>query len=402
MKALSRHATAIRPSPTLSLNARLNERVRAGERVLNLCVGEPDFAMPEGGRTAALHALAAGVDRYTDVAGLPELRARIQRKLHEQNGLDVGPDQIVVSAGAKHALYNAFFVLCEAGDEVIVPAPYWVTYPEQVRAVGATPVIVPTHADTAYKLTAARLEEAITARTKAIVLNSPGNPTGATYTERELAELAAVVERYDLYVVEDLIYEHFFYEEGTAPSMTAFPALRERTVLVNGVSKSCAMTGWRVGYTVASPEISALVRRIQSQCTSNVAAIAQHAALGALDDVPWRLLAGYRERRDAAHARLTAIDGIECLLPTGAFYLFPDISRLLGGDHGGRPLATADDFCDRLLETTGLGLVPGTAFGAPGHVRITYATDPAVVAEGLGRLGAFAREIRRTAVGSRG
>ncbi|WP_030241074.1 pyridoxal phosphate-dependent aminotransferase [Streptomyces sp. NRRL S-350] len=393
MKALSRHAEAIRPSPTLSLNARLNERVRAGDRVLNLCVGEPDFPMPEGGRTAALNAIAAGADRYTDVAGLPELRARIQRKLHEENGLDVEPDRIVVSAGAKHALYNAFFVLCEEGDEVIVPAPYWVTYPEQVRAVGATPVIVPTDAGTEYKITAELLEAAVTARTKAVVLNSPGNPTGATYTERELAELAEVIERHDLYVVEDLIYEHFFYQDGTVPSMTAFPSLRERTVLVNGLSKACAMTGWRVGYTVASRRISALVRRIQSQSTSNVTAAAQHAALGALDDVPWRLLAGYRERRDAAHARLTAIEGIECLLPTGAFYLFPDVSRLLGGRHGAVPLATADDFCDRLLETTGVGLVPGTAFGTPGHVRITYATDPAVVAEGLDRLAAFAREI---------
>lgn len=393
MKALSRHAEAIRPSPTLALNARLNERIRAGDRVLNLCVGEPDFAMPEGGRIAARRAIQAGADRYTDVAGLPELRARIQRKLHEENGLDTETDQIVVSAGAKHALYNAFFVLCEDGDEVVVSAPYWVTYPEQVRAVGATPVIVPTHADTDYKITAELLEAAVTPRTKAVVLNSPGNPTGATYTAQELAGLTEVVERHDLYVVEDLIYEHFFYADGTAPSMTAFPSSRERTVLVNGLSKSCAMTGWRVGYTVASPAISTLIRRIQSQSTSNVTAAAQHAALGALDDVPWRLLAGYRARRDAAHARLTAIDGVECRLPTGAFYLFPDISRLLGGEHGGVPLVTADDFCDRLLEAHGVGLVPGTAFGAPGHVRITYATDPAVVAEGLDRLATFAREI---------
>jgi aspartate aminotransferase len=400
MRTLSRRAEAIHPSPTLSLNAQLGERVRAGEPVLNLCVGEPDFSMPAAGRAAAQQAISAGADRYTDVAGLPQLRARIQRKLQEENGLDVDPSQVVVSAGAKHALFNAFFVLCEEGDEVVVPAPYWVTYPEQVRAVGATPVIAATGADTGYKLTAEQLERTVTARTKAVVLNSPGNPTGATYTEPELAALATVIEQHDLYVIEDLIYEHFFYEPGTVPSLTAFASLRERVVLVNGLSKSCAMTGWRIGYSVASPAITALIRRIQSQCTSNATAVAQHAALGALDDLPWLQLIGYRTRRDAAYTQLIAIDGIDCLVPTGAFYLFPDISGLLDSEYHGRALRTADDFCALLLEHTGVGIVPGTAFGAPGHARITYATDPDTVAEGLDRLAAFSRDIRPVPVGA--
>ncbi|GAB3570725.1 pyridoxal phosphate-dependent aminotransferase [Amycolatopsis endophytica] len=380
MKPLSSRAASIRPSPTLSLNAQLTARRAAGEEVLNLSVGEPDFPMPGLAREYALKAIADGHNRYTDVAGIPELRERVRRKLAEDNGLEYAPGDIVVANGAKHALYNAFLALCEDGDEVVIPAPYWVTYPEQVRLTGAEPVIVPT----ASKLTARQLEAAVTPRTKVVVLNSPGNPTGATYTRPELDALADVVLRHDLYVVEDLIYEYFHYDDGAVPSIAALgPELKDRTVVVNGVSKSCAMTGWRIGYAAAPPEIAQLIRRLQGQATSNVSVVAQYAAIGAMDDVPWEAIKSYRDRRDVAHERLTAIDGIRCERPTGAFYLFPDVSTVLGG-------RTADEFCARLLAETGVGLVPGTGFGAPSHIRLSYAVDLPVLETALDRLAAFA------------
>ncbi|OXM74864.1 MULTISPECIES: pyridoxal phosphate-dependent aminotransferase [Amycolatopsis] len=380
MKPLSSRADSIRPSPTLSLHAQLTARRTAGEEVLNLSVGEPDFPMPDRAREYAAKAIADGRNRYTDVAGIPELRERIRRKLAEDNALEYTPDDVVVANGAKHALFNAFLALCEDGDEVVVPAPYWVTYPEQVRVTGARPVIVPT----AAKLTAEQLAAAVTPRTKAVVLNSPGNPTGATYSRAELAALAEVVLRHDLFVVEDLIYEYFHYGDGGVPSIASLgPELQARTVVVNGVSKSCAMTGWRVGHTAAPPEIARLIRRLQGQATSNVSVVAQYAALGAMDDVPWDAIRSYRYRRDLAHRRLTAIDGVRCPLPTGAFYLFPDVSALLAG-------RTADEFCSALLTETGVGLVPGTGFGAPDHVRLSYAVDIPVLDEALDRLAAFA------------
>ncbi|MEV5299220.1 pyridoxal phosphate-dependent aminotransferase [Amycolatopsis methanolica] len=381
MKPLSTRATTIRPSPTLSLNAQLAARGAAGEEVLNLSVGEPDFPMPELARDYALKAIAEGRNRYTDVGGVPELRERIKRKLAEDNGLEYAPGDIVVANGAKHALFNAFLALCEDGDEVVVPAPYWVTYPEQVRVTGAEPVIVPTGAG--LKLTADQLAAAVTPRTKAVVLSSPGNPTGATYSRSELEALAEVVVRHDLFVVEDLIYEYFHYDDGAVPSIASLgPELKDRTVVVNGVSKSCAMTGWRVGYTAAPPEIAQLIRRLQGQATSNVSVVAQYAAIGAMDDVPWEAIKSYRDRRDLAHQRLTAIEGVRCGLPTGAFYLFPDISTLLGN-------RTTDEFCSELLAEQGVGLVPGSGFGAPEHVRLSYAVAPSVLETALDRLATF-------------
>ncbi|HVV14630.1 pyridoxal phosphate-dependent aminotransferase [Amycolatopsis sp.] len=383
MKPLSSRATALRPSPTLSLNAQLSARKEAGEEVLNLSVGEPDFPMPELAREYALKAIGEGRNRYTDVAGVLELRERVRRKLAEDNGLHYEPGDIVVANGAKHALCNAFLALCEEGDEVVIPAPYWVTYPEQVRLTGAAPVVVP--AGEGLKLTAAQLSAAVTPRTKAVVLNSPGNPTGATYTLAELEALAEVVLRHDLFVVEDLIYEYFHYGEGAVPSIAALgPELQDRTIVVNGVSKSCAMTGWRVGYTAAPAGIAGLIRRVQGQSTSNVSVVAQYAAIGAMNDVPWAAIGSYRARRDVAHQRLSAISGVRCELPTGAFYLFPDISAVLGERQ-----STSDEFCARLLAGTGVGLVPGTGFGAPGHVRLSYAVATPMLETALDRLAEF-------------
>ncbi|TVT51585.1 pyridoxal phosphate-dependent aminotransferase [Amycolatopsis rhizosphaerae] len=395
MKTLSTRATGLAASPTLSLNARLAARRHAGEEVLNLSVGEPDFAMPESAALWARKAIDDGRSRYTEVAGVLELRERIVRKLAEDNGLRYGPDDIVVSAGAKHALYNAFFVLCGSGDEVVIPSPYWVTYPEQVRAAGAVPVFAATDERSGFKLTAARREAAVTERTKAVVLNSPGNPTGATYTRAELAELAEVVLRHDLYVVEDLIYEHFHYGPGPVPSIAALgDELRERTVVVNGISKSCAMTGWRIGYTAAPSPLARWIKRFQGQVTSNASVVAQYAAIGAMDDVPWRDIASYRDRRDFGHRALTGIPEVRCVLPDGAFYLFPDVSGLLGRTHEGVPLRTSDEFCARLLDVTGVGLVPGTGFGADDHLRLSYAVSPDVLAEALSRLSEFAAALR--------
>ncbi|WP_200834281.1 pyridoxal phosphate-dependent aminotransferase [Amycolatopsis alkalitolerans] len=352
--------------------------------MLNLSVGEPDFPMPELAREYARKTIEEGRNRYTDVTGIPELRERIQRKLAEDNDLDYAPGDIVVANGAKHALFNAFLALCGERDEVIVPAPYWVTYPEQVRLTGAEPVIAPT--GEGFTLTADLLETVVTPQTKAVVLNSPANPTGATYSKPELEALAEVVLRHDLYVVEDLIYEYFHYGDSPVPSIASLgPELQDRTVIVNGVSNSCAMTGWRVGYTAAPQAITQLIRRLQGQATSNVSIVAQYAAIGAMDSVPWAEIKSYRPRRDLAHHRLASISGVRCAVPAGAFYLFPNVAELLGDQ-----CQTSDEFCAQLLADTGVGLVPGSGFGAPDHIRLSYAVDVPVLEAALDRLAEFA------------
>lgn len=395
MKALSATALSVRPSSTLTLNAAVAARRSRGDDIINLCVGEVDFPMPAEAAKAAVAAVERGESRYTDVAGLPALRERLRHKFLTENGLDVDPQQIVVSAGAKQALYNTFLALCGPGDDVLVPAPYWVTYPEQVRAVGARPVTVDCPPSAGYKLTPVALRAGLTPRTKAVVINSPGNPTGAAYSAAELGELAEVILEHDLFVVEDLVYEHFHYAGGPAPSITTVgPHLRERTVVVDALSKTCGMTGWRVGYSVAPPALSALICRLQGQITSNVTTVAQYAALAALDAVPWSAIAGYRARRDAAHAALVQVPGVRSALPDGAFYLFADVRGILGGEHRGTPLVTSEDLCAAVLESTGVAMMPGEPFGAPGHARISYSAAQDDVVRGLRRFAEFADLVR--------
>lgn len=394
MKPLSARTLSINPSPTSSLSNRLKQMRAAGQDVIDLCVGEPDFVMTEGARRAAIEAVRSGKNRYTEAAGTAVLRERISKKLADENGLSYDTDLIVVCAGTKHALFNTFLAICDDGDEVIVASPHWASYPEQLRLVGATPRLVRTDESTGFRMTADQLREHIGPRTKAVILNSPANPTGAAYTRTELAAIAAVVVEHDLYVVEDLIYEHYYYEEGTAPTILhAGAELAERTILINGLSKSCAMTGWRVGYTAAPAPITTLIKRIQDQSINNVTTVAQFTAIGALDDMPWELLRAFRARRDAAHRMLTAIDGITCTLPAGAFYLFPNVSALFGSRYRGAPIDSDMTFAAALLEATGVGLVPGSAFGSPANVRLSYALPAEDMQCAFTRIAEFVAEL---------
>lgn len=377
MKPLSSRAASLQPSPTLALDAQLKQMIVDGQEVANLCVGEPDFAAPDGACEKVIEAVRAGKSRYTDVAGIPELRRRIVRKLEEENGLSYEPGQIVVSTGGKHALFNAFYALCNAGDEVLVPSPYWVSYPEQIRAVDAVAVIVEATEETEFKVTVEQLARHTTPRTKALVMNSPNNPSGATYTGAELASIGEFAVEHDLYVVEDIIYEHFYYDdrERFRSIASVCPEVKDRTVVINGLSKACAMTGWRIGYSASTVPIAALMKRLQSQVTSNATSIAQYGAIGALDDVPWGAIAEFRGRRDYIHQQLVEIDGISCVLPTGAFYVFPSVSGLLGRSFQGTVIEDSDAFCSLLLKEHLVGGVPGGVFGSPENIRLSYAVS---------------------------
>lgn len=393
---LAQRATALAPSPTLQLDSKLKELSARGENVLNLCAGEPDFPAPVGARDMAIEAVSAGADKYTAVAGILRLRERIAAKLSEDNGLIYAPDDIVVSVGAKHSLFNAFFVLCNEGDEALIPGPYWVSYPEQVRAVGATPVIVEADESTDFKVTPEMLGELVAPQTRVLVLNNPCNPTGSVYTGAELEAIATFALRNGLFVVEDLIYEYFCYMEAperVRSIIEVAPEMRDQTIIVNGISKSCGMTGWRIGYTASAGNIAGLIRRFQGQTTSNPCAVAQHAAIGAMDDIPWERIKEFKGRRDLVVAALREMPGVSCQEPAGAFYAFPNVSGLIGKRHDGVLIETTDVLCAQLLETKRLGVVPGGAFGAPENVRLSYAVDRECLSDAMRALGSFIAEL---------
>ena len=341
----------------------------AGRDVISLSAGEPDFDTPEHIRRAATQAMNAGATRYTAVDGIPELKAAIIGKFKRDNTLSYTPGQITVAPGGKPVLFNALAVTVGAGDEVIIPAPCWVSYPAMVKLCGAAPIVVPCHAATGFKLTPAALEAAITPKTKWLMLNSPSNPTGAAYTADELHALAEVLRRYpQVLILCDDIYEHLVYDDFKFATMAQVaPDLFDRTLTMNGVSKAYAMTGWRIGYGGGPEWLIAAIRKYMGQTTSNPASISQWGAVAALNG-DQSFLDGWREtyakRRDRVVARLNAMTGISCLTPPGAFYAFADVSSI-----------TADDaaFALRLLEETGVASVPGSAFHAPGHIRLSYA-----------------------------
>jgi aspartate aminotransferase len=392
----SARATALAPSPTLLLDTKLKEMSAQGENVLNLCAGEPDFPAPDGAREMAIEAVRSGQNKYTAVAGIERLRKRIAEKLSDDNGLTYSPDDIVVSVGAKHALFNAFFVVCDPGDEVLIPGPYWVSYPEQARAVGAVPVMIDTDETTDFKVTPEMLSDSVTARPRVLVLNNPSNPTGSVYSRDELEAVAAFALRYGLVVVEDLIYEYFYY--GDPPERVwsiaeVAPEIKEQTIIINGVSKACGMTGWCIGYSASTGKIAGLIKRFQGQTTSNPCAVAQYAALGAMDDIPWHDIKEFRERRDLVVAALRDIPGVSCREPAGAFYVFPNVAGLIGRRHSGVDLEDTNTLCAHLLETKKLGIVPGSAFGSAQHVRLSYAVDRKQLADAMSAMKDFVAEM---------
>ncbi|HEU5281188.1 MAG TPA: pyridoxal phosphate-dependent aminotransferase [Gammaproteobacteria bacterium] len=395
MTQLTERVQRIKPSPTLAVAAKADELIAAGRPVINLGVGEPDFDTPEHINAAAIAAIKAGHTRYTAVDGIKPLKQAIIDKFKRDNGLTYQLNQILVSDGAKHSIYNALCALIQAGDEVIIPAPFWVSYPDMVKLVDGTPVEVKTTMADNFKLTPATLEAAITPKTRMLIINSPSNPTGKAYSKTELAALGEVLLKHpNIVVVSDDIYEcnvwnHLPYSN----IVTACPGLYDRAVVVNGVSKAYAMTGWRIGYAAGAPAVIAAMKKAQSQSTSNPTSISQYAALAALtgDQTCVQVMTkAYRERHDVLVAALREIPGVDCPESDGTFYVFPCVKGLLNKV----PHITTDlELADYFLNEANVAMVPGSAFGADGHLRLCYATSMENVIESAARIKAAAAKL---------
>ena len=378
MKSLSSRTKNIAPSLTVAIDTLAKTLIANGKDIVSLGAGEPDYPTPEHIRRYAQQAIDAGKTRYTAPVGILEVREAVCRKLKCENGLDYKPNQIVMTSGAKHAVYNCFLALLNEGDEVIIPAPYWVTYPELVKFVSGIPVFVESRAENKFKISAQDLEKSITPKTKCVILNNPCNPTGTVYSKGELEALAKVIRKHDLFCISDEVYEHFVYED-TFTSVAAIEGMYERTLIVNGLSKSHCMTGWRIGYIAAPEPIALLIGKVQSQTTHHPSNIAQYAALGALDgpfESVIEMKKAFQERRNYMYNRLQKIPGIVVRLPEGAFYLFPTVSALFGKHTPeGVLIDSSSSFCKYLLEFHGLAIVPGIAFGNENCVRFSYAAS---------------------------
>lgn len=393
MKALSSRALGISPSPTVAVDARYKELLAAGRNVVSLGAGEPDLPMPEVGVKAVENALKEGKTRYSHMAGLPELRAALSRKFETENGINHSPDEILVTSGAKQAVFTALTAILDPGDEVIIPSPYWVTYPEAVRLLGAVPVEIPTRFEAGFKMTPDELKAAITPRTKLVLLNSPCNPTGAVYDRAELEALAAVIVEHDLYVLSDEIYEHITYGNAAHVSPAALsPEMAARTATVNGFSKAFAMQGLRLGYIGAPAPWAKAMVAVQSHAAHHPSTIGQHAAvacLAAASDLYPAMRVHYDEARTYALARLAPLRslGLRWNDPDGAFYVFIDVSALLPSKTpDGATVNTSVSLAEYLLLTCDLAVVPGLGFGREGYLRVSFANSVTVLTEAFDRL----------------
>ena len=386
---LSVMSGGIKKSPTFAVEAKSAAMRARGIDVIGFGAGEPDFDTPEHICDAAIQATLNGHTRYTPTSGVVELRQAIADKIRCDLGLDYKPSQIIVSCGAKHSLYNAFLVLVGPGDEVIVPAPYWVSYPDQVQMTGATPVIVDT-SGTGFKLTPEALEAGITPNTRVLILNSPSNPAGAVYSRRELEAIAGVAIKHDLVVVSDEIYDKLLYTDEKFVSIaTLGDEIRSRTLIVNGVSKTYAMTGWRIGWAAGDAELIDAMVRIQSHSTSNPCSISQQAALAAItgsQEPVTHMVEAFRERAAHMRKKLCAIPGIGCVMPAGAFYCFPNVAPYIGIDFEGRRVDDSYDLADVILEEAHVAVVAGAAFGCDDFIRLSYATSIEKINDGLDRM----------------
>ena len=390
---LADRARRIAPSATMAVDARAKEMQRAGFNVLSFGAGEPDFPTPSHVKEAANRAISANFTKYTPVGGIPELREAIAQRLKVDDGrLDYRPEQIVVGNGAKDICYSICQVLLQAGDEAIIPAPYWVSYAEQVALADARPVIVPTREESGFKISAAQLDAAITGQTRLVILNSPCNPTGAVYTAAELRALGEVLERHpEVMLLTDEIYKKIAYgEDGRAPSAAAVLAhLAEQVILVDGASKAYAMTGWRIGFAAGPAPLMAAMRNLQSHSTSGAASISQKAAVAAFagdQGEVERMRREFQRRRDTIVAALDALPGFRCSVPGGAFYAFPNVQGALGRTYRGSRVETSLDLATYLLEEAHVALTQGEAFGAPGYLRLSYATSLEHIDEGMRRM----------------
>jgi aspartate aminotransferase len=390
MHQLAQRTAALTPSLTLAIDAKAKKLKAEGLDVCGFGAGEPDFDTPQHIKDAAAAALAAGFTKYTPSSGIAELRAAIAEKLKNDNGLDYKPSQVIVNCGAKHSCYNVIVATCQAGDEVIIPAPYWLSYPEMTKLADASPVIVETTEASGFKITPDQFRDAMTPATKLIVLNSPGNPTGTVYSREELQALAEVAMEEDILMLSDEIYEKIAYDGVQPVSLASLGKnIYDLTITVNGFSKAYAMTGWRLGYVAAPEPIAAAIDSIQSHSTSNPTSFAQKGALAGLkgdQSFIGEMVKAFAERRAYMYDRLTKIPGVTCVKPMGAFYMLPNISSFGLG---------STDFASKLLDDQKVAVVPGVAFGSDAHVRLSYACSMENIQKGLDRIEAFCGSLAR-------
>jgi aspartate aminotransferase len=385
------------PSATLAMNAKARAMRAQGVDVISFSVGEPDFDTPARIKEAAVRALEKGHTKYTEVGGIAELRAAVCHKLKRDHGLEYTADEVTVSCGAKHTLYNIVMALVNPGDEVLIPSPYWVSYPEQVRLLGGVPVAVETHESTGFDLDPAAVRRAVTPKTKLVILDSPGNPTGAVFSAAALEEVARLAVERGLWVVSDECYEALTYEGRHVSIASLSPEVKARTILVNTCSKAYAMTGWRIGYAAGPKGIIRAMTDVQSQVTSNPASVAQWAAVEALtgsQDEIAKMVGEFDRRRRAILTALNAIPGVHCVTPKGAFYAFPNVSGLFGKRWKGGVIQGSVDVCAFLLEEARIACVAGQDFGSDAHIRISYATGIETIAEGMRRMDAAVRTLQ--------
>ena len=396
-RALSTRTENIAASLTVAIDTLAKQMIADGKDVVSLGAGEPDFPTPTPIQDAACEAIRAGKTRYTAPVGILEVRKAVAEKLKKENGIDYAPEQIIMTSGAKHAVFNSLAALINPGDEVIIPAPYWVTYPELVKWLGGKPVFVQAGIENDFKITAQQLSEACTDKTKAILLNNPCNPTGSVYSRDELASLAKVIVEKDIYCISDEVYEYFTYS-GSFVSAAAFDGMTERTIVVNGFSKSYCMTGWRIGYDAAPAPIAKIIGKIQGQATHHPSNVAQYAALAALQmgkASTESMCTAFKKRRDFMVERMSAILGESVKAPAGAFYLFLPVSKLYGKTTPeGTKIEGSIDFCKFLLDSEGLAIVPGAAFGDDTCVRFSYAASDESLAKACERFERGVKSLR--------
>jgi aspartate aminotransferase len=393
---ISRRVRGINPSATLSLTAKAKALKAEGVDVVGFGAGEPDFPTPEHIRDAAKKALDEGFTNYTPTSGIPELKKAICEKLKADNGLDYEPSEVVVGCGAKHCIYNAIQVLCDEGEEVILPSPFWPSYSEQVTAAGATSVIVETTEEQGFKVTPDQVEARITPRTKMLILISPSNPTGSVYSKAELQSLADVLAGKDIWVLSDEVYEKIIYDAEHISIASLSPERKALTIVANGLSKPYSMTGWRIGYAAGTREVISAMSNLQDHSTSNPTSFCQKGAVAAItgsQEPVAMMVAEFRKRRDYMVERLNQIPGMTCVLPQGAFYTFPNVSGLLSQSRDGEPIRSSLRLAGLLLEEAKVAVVPGGPFGSDDHLRLSYAITMEDIAKGLDRIDEWARSF---------
>jgi aspartate aminotransferase len=390
MSILSRRARSLKPSPTLAINAKAKALQAKGIRVISFGAGEPDFDTPQNIKQAAIKAIEEGFTKYTPVGGIDELKDAIIKKFQRDNGLTYKRSEILVSCGGKHSFYNLAQAIFDQGDEVIIPSPYWVSYPPMVALAEATPVIVETKEEDEFKLRIEDLKKAITSRTKALVLNSPSNPTGSVYLKEDLERIAELAIKNDFFVISDEIYEKIVYDDFKFISIASLgEEIKKKTIIVHGVAKTYAMTGWRIGYTAGPEEIISAMSNIQSQSTSNPTSISQKASVEALSgpqDEVKKMVSAFEKRRNYIVERLNEIPGVHCLKPMGAFYVFPNFSSYYGTSFEGKKISNSTELADYFLEVARVAVVPGIEFGADRFLRLSYATSMEEIKEGMDRI----------------